>query len=63
VIGTLLDLSHIRWRTCVADLLSDHTRHLGTLGSLDHVTRAAGRWVLARCMCVPLAARTRQNPS
>jgi len=24
VIGGLLDLSHISWRTCVADQLSDH---------------------------------------
>jgi hypothetical protein len=26
VIGRLLDLSHISWQTCVADLLSDHMR-------------------------------------
>jgi len=24
VIGRLLDLSHISWRTCVADLLANH---------------------------------------
>jgi len=23
--GRLLDLSHISWRACVADLLADHT--------------------------------------
>src|SRR5690242_3329033 len=26
VIGRLLDLSHVSWRTCVADLLADHKR-------------------------------------
>ena len=29
VIGKLLDLSHVSWRTCVADLLADH-RDVGT---------------------------------
>ena len=37
VIGRLLDLSHVSWRTCVADLLADHMvairilRHLAAI--------------------------------
>jgi hypothetical protein len=26
VIGILLDLSHVSWRTCVADQLADHNQ-------------------------------------
>jgi hypothetical protein len=29
VIGRLLDLSHVSWRTCVADLLADHRWAIG----------------------------------
>ena len=32
VIGRLLDLSHISWRTCVADLLTDHS--IGGIGGI-----------------------------
>jgi hypothetical protein len=36
VTGGLLDLSHISWRTCVADLLADHIAPAGPgHGSLD----------------------------
>ena len=48
VIGRLLDLSHISWRTCVADLLSDHTgpgigaRHRGQASALSCLMLDAG---------------------
>ena len=38
VVGRLLDLSHISWRTCVADLLADHIPASRRLPSSGHGT-------------------------
>ena len=38
VIGRLLDLSHVSWRTCVADQLSDHNGQILVYGLPCHGT-------------------------
>ena len=40
VIGRLLDLSHVSWRTCVADLLADHSEPSTRARTASPVTRA-----------------------
>lgn len=43
VIGRPLDLSHISWRTCVADLLTDHIRRSSTVRSKCTVALASNK--------------------